>query len=51
MITEQWAIQLMADTRVELSEFDLKILRFGPQPWLPHEVLRYNFLKMKYKED
>ncbi len=50
-MTEQWAIQLMADPRVELTEFDLRILRFGPQPWLPHEVLRYNLLKLKVKKD
>ena len=48
---EQWAIKLMADNTVKLSDEDLRLLRYGPQPWLPHEVLRYNFLKLKVKED
>jgi len=48
---EQWAIALMADTTVELSDEDLRLLRFGPQPYLPHEVIRYNLLKLKHKHD
>lgn len=48
---EQWAIKLMADNTVKLSDEDLRLLRFGPQPWLPHEVLRYNLLRLKVKPD
>jgi hypothetical protein len=48
---QQWAIKLMSDTTVELSESDLRLLRFGPQPWLPHEVLRYNVLRLKVKPE
>ena len=48
---EQWAIKLMADTNTELADEDLRLLRYGPQPWLPHEVLRYNLLKLKVKKD
>jgi len=47
----QWAIKLMSDNTVELSDDDLRLLRFGPQPWLPHEVLRYNLLRLKVKPE
>ncbi len=48
---EQWAIKLVADTTIELSDEDLRLLKLGPQPWLPHEVIRYNLLKLKLKKD
>ncbi len=48
---EQWAIALMADATVKLSDEDLRLLRFGPQPYLPHEVIRYNLLKLKQKHN
>jgi len=47
----QWAIKLLSDNTIELSDDDIRLLRFGPQPWLPHEVLRYNLLRLKVKSD
>ena len=34
----------------ELTKEDQQLLRFGPQPYLPHEVIRYNELKKLVKQ-
>ena len=33
------------DSNFDLSAEDKKLLELGPQPWLPHEVIRYQELK------
>ena len=41
------------DSNFILSEDDVKLLNFGPQPWLPHQVIKYQELKKSiqaYKE-
>ena len=41
------------DSNFDLPEEDKKLLEMGPQPWLPHEVIKYQKLKesiQAYKE-